>query len=85
MYSFLVAKVKGEEHYEWYTYNGSKPVALSFRGQPYQVEKGQRFGVRPSHSEKDIRLIFKDAPTRVFTLTLKQAKQLAKGVKGEGS
>lgn len=81
MYSFCVARVKAEDEYEWFSYNGSKPVELMFRGSPFLLEKGQRFGVRPSSSEKHIRLVFKDYPTRVFTLTMKQAQTLAKGVK----
>jgi hypothetical protein len=84
VYSFLVARIKPEESYEWFTYNGKKPVMLNFRGKPVTLERGQRFGVRPSTSERDIRLVFKGEPTRVFTLNLKQAKDLAKGVKPEG-
>lgn len=87
MYSFLVlparmtAAIKPESHYEWFTFKAQKPVTLDFRGHPVQVTKGMKFGVRPSHNEKQIRLIFPDQPTRVFTLTLDQAKALAKGVK----
>lgn len=83
MYSFLVARIKPEADYQWFVYKGKKPVALNFRGKPVMLEQGQRFGVRPSTSERDIRLVFKDQPTRVFTLTMKQAQDLAKGVKSE--
>jgi hypothetical protein len=87
MYSFLViparmtAAIKPESHYDWFTYQAQKPVNLDFRGKPIQVTKGTKFGVRPSSNEKQIRLIFPDQPTKVFTLSLEQARQLAKGVK----
>lgn len=88
MYSFLVkatpvsveALIKPESHYEFFTYQGKKPVVLNFRGKDVEVAKGMKFGVRPSADGKNIRLIFKDDPNRVHTLTLDQAKQLAKGV-----
>jgi len=94
MYSFLVtpgttdtssvphttAAIKGEENYEFFTFKGKQPVTLQYRGKPFVVEKGTRFGVRPSVNKKDIRLIFKGEPNRVFTLTMDQANQLAKGV-----
>lgn len=85
MYSFLISKpvvaaIKPETSYEWFKYKGARPVVLNFRGKDVPVEKGARFGVRPSSTGKDIRLIFKDDPTRVFTLTKQQADKLAKGV-----
>lgn len=86
MYSFLInpafitAVIKPESAYQWFRYKGARPVVLDFRGKEVLVTKGDRFGVRPSASGKDVRLIFKDDPTRVFTLTSEQAKKLAKGV-----
>jgi len=77
----LVAQPKGEEHYQWLTYKGAKPVTLDFRGTPETVTKGDKFGVRKSANGKQIRLIFPDEENRVFTLTLKQAQDLAKGAK----
>lgn len=80
MYSFLVARIKDEDEYEWFTYKGKKPVMLDFRGSKEAISKNDKFGVRKSSNGKNIRLIKYNQPTRVFTLTLKQAKDLAKGV-----
>jgi hypothetical protein len=91
MYSFLCATsthsekpleaaIKPEENYQWYTFKGAKPVTLDFRGNPETISKGDKFGVRKSANGKQIRLIFPEEETRVFTLTLKQAQELAKGV-----
>lgn len=87
MYSFLVvsapvnALVKSEEAYEFFTYRGAQPVEIQYRGKPIEVKKGQRFGVRPSANKKSIRLVLGDDISRVITLTMDQAKQLAKGIK----
>ena len=84
MYSFLVtpitAAIKPESHYQFFKYKAKKPVVIQFRGSDVMVETGDNFGVRQSVNGKDIRLIFKGQPTRVFTLTSEQAKKLAKGV-----
>lgn len=82
MYSFLAA-VKPDTDYDWFTYNGREPVVLDFRGNPVEVSKGTRFGVRQSANKKHIRLVFPEQITRVFTITLDQAKALAKGIKKE--
>lgn len=82
MYSFLAA-VKPDTAYDWFTYNGKEPVVIQFRGVDVEVKKGARFGVRPSANKKNIRLVFPDQITRVFTITLNQAKALAKGIKKE--
>jgi len=82
MYSYLVeALVKPETNYEFFTYSGKSPVEVSFRGKPYAIGKGVRFGVRKSTNGKSIRLIFPNEPTRVFTIDLPTAQKLAKGVK----
>jgi hypothetical protein len=77
----VLAQPKGEEHYRFFTYKGAKPVTLNFRGNEEVVKKGDKFGVRKSSNGKQIRLIFPDEETRVFTLTQDQANALAKGVK----
>jgi hypothetical protein len=74
------AAIKPETDYQFFTYKGSKPVEVQFRGKPISISKGTKFGVRKSHSGKDIRLIFPGDKTRVFTLTQDQANRLAKGV-----
>jgi hypothetical protein len=74
------AAIKPEENYEFFTYRASKPVTVEFRGKPIKIEKGTKFGVRPSANKKNIRLIFPGDANRVITITDQQAKQLAKGV-----
>ena len=81
MYSCLVARVKGEDEYEFFTYKGA-PLDIPFRGITRPLAKGQRFGVRKSSSGKQIRMIFEGDPTRVMTLELKLAQKIAKGIKG---
>lgn len=80
MYSFLTARIKDENEYDWFIFKGKKPVVLDFRGSKEAISKGDKFGVRKSSNGKNIRLIKYNEPTRVFTLTLKQAQDLAKGV-----
>jgi hypothetical protein len=81
MYGFLLkAAIKPATSYDWFTYRANKPVTVVYRGQDIVVDKGQRFGVRPSSSGKLIRLVFPNSPTRVITIDLKTAKALAKGV-----
>lgn len=86
MYSFLVARsyirsaIKDENSYEWFTYRKGSPVEIDYRGKAVTIVKGDRFGVRKSRNGREIRLIMKDAPTKVYTLTLEQARKLAKGV-----
>jgi hypothetical protein len=74
------AAIKPEENYEFFTYRAKKPVMVDFRGKPVKIERGMKFGVRPSANKKNIRLIFPGDKTRVITLTQEQANQLAKGV-----
>lgn len=81
MYAFLIeAKPKDEGAYDFFTFTGKDPVPVVFRGQEYTVEKGTRFGVRPSSNRKFIRMIFPENKNRVFTLDQETAKRLAKGV-----
>ncbi len=87
MYSFLVpvqGAVKPADAYQWFSFHGSKPVELSFRGKPVIIKKGTRFGVRPSVNKKDMRLVLPGEETKVITLTLDQAEKLAKGVRPGG-
>lgn len=79
MYSCLVARVKGEDEYEFFKYGG-QPLEIPFRGITRTLEKGQQFGVRKSSNGKQIRMIFKGDPTRVMTLDLSLAKKVAKGI-----
>ena len=79
MYAFLIARIKPEEDYDFFTYGG-KPITLDFRGKPVVVSKGTTFGVRKSSNNKQIRLVLNDDVNRVFTISLDQAKQLSKGI-----
>ena len=79
MYAFLIeARPFTEERYDFFTYTGDKPVAVTYKGVDYQIMKGMRFGVRPSSNGKFIRLIFPQNHTKVFTIDLPTAKKLAK-------
>lgn len=79
MYSCLVAKVFGEEKYEFFKYGGP-PIEIPFRGITRTLEKGQRFGVRKSSNGKQIRMVFQGDPTRVMTLDLALAKKIARSI-----
>jgi hypothetical protein len=83
MFSYVVARVKPESDYQWYVFTGPKPVSLEFRGNPIVIHKGERFGVRKSSNNKEIRLVRDNDITRVLTISLDQAKKLAKQVKAE--
>jgi len=83
MYSFLLARIKPESDYEFFTYDGPKPVTVEFRGKPIAIKQGTRFGVRPSSSGKHIRMVFPNDPTRVLTIDQATAERLAQHVKPE--
>jgi len=84
MFAYLLdARIKPESAYEFFTYQGAKPVTVDFRGKPITIKQGTRFGVRPSSNGKHIRLVFPQDQTRVITIDLPTAEQLAKGVKRE--
>lgn len=82
MYSCLVARIKGEDEYDFFTYKG-KPLEIPFRGITRTLETGQRFGVRKSSSGKQIRMVFEGDLNRVMTIDLALAKKIAKGIKGK--
>lgn len=82
MYSFLTeARVLAPSAYDFFVYEGRKPVTVNFRGREIKIGKGSEFGVRPSTNGKHIRLIFPGDANRVITLDLDTAKELAKGAK----
>ena len=86
MYSFLLkSAILPEQSYDFFTYGGSKPVVVNFRGNNIEIKNGTRFGVRKSSNGKHIRLIFPSDPTRVITLDADTAKQLARGIKERGA
>lgn len=84
MYAFLLkAAVLPEAAYDFFTYEGSKPVTVEFRGKPIVINKGVRFGVRPSTSGKHIRMVFPSDPTRVLTIDGDTAAKLSKFARPE--
>lgn len=83
MYSFLLeSRVLPEQSYDFFIYQGN-PVDVDFRGRIITIDKGTKFGVRPSSNGKQIRLIFPKDPTRVITIDMDTAKKLARGVAGQ--
>lgn len=84
MYSFLTSAVKPKENYEWFVYYGSTPVELEYRNKPVLITKGVRFGILPSVSKRQIRLILPESPNNAIVLTMDQAQRLAQGVKPGG-
>lgn len=77
MYSYLVARIKGEGEYTWFKYKGPL-VMLPFRGISVGLAAGEVFGVRPSSDGKHIRLVLQGDINRVFTIDLELAHTLAK-------
>lgn len=83
MYSFLLeSRVLPEQSYDFFIYQG-RPVDVAFRGRTITIDKGTKFGVRPSSNGKQIRLIFPKDPTRVITIDQATAQKLARGVAGQ--
>jgi hypothetical protein len=89
MYSAIVARntpvpvtalIKTSQHYDFFTYQGSKPVTVTYRDKDYEITKGTKFGVRKSANGKQIRLVIGNDVSRVFTISLDTARQLAKKV-----
>jgi len=81
MYSFLLeSRIKGEDEYSFFTYKKGPPITVDFRGQPREIKKGTRFGVRPSSNGKFVRLVFPGELTKVITVPMETAQKLAKGV-----
>ncbi len=79
MYSCIVARIKGEDEYDWLKYKG-KALEIPFRGITRTLEPGQKIGVRKSSNGKQIRMVFDGDMNRVMTLDLPLAKKIAKSV-----
>lgn len=80
MYSCVVARIKGEDEYDWLVYTG-KALEIPFRGITRTLNKGQVFGVRRSSSGKQIRLVFENDLTRVSTIKLDLAQRIGRSCK----
>ena len=75
-----MARVKPDTDYDWFSYRAKKPITLDFRGKPVVIKDGDKFGVRKSSNGKNIRLVLPNEITKVMTISLDDAKALAKGV-----
>jgi hypothetical protein len=76
------ARVKGDDEYNWYTYTGTPLKFQSKAGTAHTISKGGVFGIRPSSSGKQIRLVFKDLGlTKVFTISDAELAKLQKAAK----
>lgn len=84
MYSFLqqtfphtVASI--EDNYEFFIYKRRNPLIFKFKDKVYEINKGTRFGICPSNSNKFINLII-DGNPKVFKITYEQAQELSRTV-----
>lgn len=48
--SVETSRVFSGDRYDWYTYQGAKPVTVEFRGKSYLVGPKDKFGVRDATS-----------------------------------
>ena len=75
----VTARILSKEDYLWHTYSSNKPLSLTTTNgkKTIQMEKGVKFGLRPSTSSSAIRMITeKFGPTIVFTLTMDEKRNL---------
>lgn len=84
VYTPVVAAIKGLDSYDFFTYDGPKLDIPYRNGKDVSITKGQKFGVRKSSNNKEIRLILNDDVSRVFTITLDLARKLARNVRSGG-
>lgn len=74
----IVAAPKGEDAYWWYEYTA--PRASNFTTtngkRTLRLKQGDEFGLRWSHDRKKARMIVRDYPTIVFTMTPDEAGKL---------
>jgi hypothetical protein len=73
------ALIKGEEFYTWYVYDSREALELVTRNgkRSFSLRYGARFGIRPSHNGKEIRLVADDhGMTIVFTITPEAKEKL---------
>ena len=73
------ARILPPEDYVWHVYTGKEPLTLTTRSKHHTIvlEDGMKFGMRPSSSGKEVRLITeKFGPTIVFTLDTDERRKL---------
>lgn len=73
-----------EEAYQWFVHGG-KTLKMENKNKTLVLNKGSTYGVRFSANKKFIRLVTKDKPTVVYTLTADTAKVLGKTAKPAGN
>lgn len=78
----LTARIKGADEYSWMLHQGGKLTLQTSKG-PIEIDKGEVYGVRPSSNGKQIRFVQAEdhGINKVMTLTLDDAKKLAKTAK----
>lgn len=78
----LTARIKGADEYSWMLHQGGKLTLQTSKG-PIEIDKGEVYGVRPSSNGKQIRFVQAEdhGINKVMTLTLEDAKKLAKTAK----
>jgi hypothetical protein len=66
----LLEKILPDSDYDWMTYDHDEPHEISRRGIVSSLKKGDVFGMRQAHSDKNkIRLITKEHGTnKIFSL-----------------
>lgn len=75
--ALVQARIKGSDAYTWYRYAGPDRMAKSKRGTKMKMTKGTIFGVRPSSSDDQMRIVFADLGNNyVFSMTPRVAKNL---------
>lgn len=77
-----VARIFGADEYHWMKHEGGKLTLQTSKG-PLVIDKGEVYGVRPSSNGKQIRFVQAEdhGINKVMTLTLEDAKKLAKTAK----
>ena len=78
-YRMKISRILPPEDYIWHTYESTTPMTLTTRSGKHSIEmkQGTPFGIRPSSSGKEVRLITeKFGPTIVFTITPEERRQL---------
>lgn len=84
----ITARILDVSDYLWHSYDSDQPMALTTRNghKTIQMNRGTRYGIRPSTSGSAIRMITEMyGPTIVFTLTMDEKRALlAKSVPSPG-
>jgi hypothetical protein len=79
MYSFLLGTrdTVDPSEYDWFTYTRATKIINA----NLKIEKGARFGVRPATESNRVNLVLHGNLSRVFSVSMENARTLAKGVR----